>query len=426
MSTQIQPLSGSLTQSQTAKVTKKAIDRIPAPTQPKVQILLRDTELKGFGVRISKHKRQFFLERRMQGRVRRMTLGEFGPHTVEQARQKAEEAIALIAKDQDPAQVRLDTRRALTFGQLLDRYLSQHAIRKRSGKEDQNMIRRYLGGLKNRRLTALRRADFVALHAELGQRAPYAANRLISLIRKAFNLAMVWELYQGENPIIGIERFPEKKRERFVQPLELPAVLQAISEEPNPYFQGFFLLALLTGARKTEILTMKWEEVDFEQNVWRLPETKAGRTHTLPLPKPVIKILQRLPKIYDNPYVFPGKHEGRHLVNVTKAWIQIRKRAGVSDVRIHDLRRTLGSWLAGEGASLPLIGKALNHTNVSTTQVYARMDVEPVRRALDANATKMLRIGAPPPTPSLPKKTHRVQKKSRQAMRARTSRDRTT
>ena len=378
---------------------------------PKAQILLRDTELKGFGVRISKYKRQFFLERRMQGRSRRMTLGEFGPHTVEQARQKAEEAIALIANEQDPAQVRLDSRRAMTFGQLLDRYLAQHAIRKRSGKEDQNMISRYLEDFKNRRLTSLRRSDFVALHTRLGQTAPYAANRLLSLLRKVFNLGIMWEVYQGTNPVTGIERFPEEKRERYVEPRELPAVFKSISEEHNPFFQAFFLIGLLTGARKTEILTMKWEEVDLDQNLWRLPITKANRTHTIPLPKPAIKILQRLPKVHGNPYVFPGKYEGSHLVNVTKAWIRIRDRAGVSDVRLHDLRRTLGSWLAGEGASLPLIGKALNHTNVSTTQIYARMDVEPVRQALEANAAKMLRIGALPSTLSPPKKAPGVQKK---------------
>jgi integrase len=420
MSTQIQPLSGSLTQSQTTKITKKAIDRIPAPTAPKVQILLRDTELKGFGVRISKHKRQFFLERRMQGRVRRMTLGEFGPHTVEQARQKAEEAIALIAKDQDPAQARFETRRAVTFGQLLDRYLVQHAPRKRSGHEDQKMAVRYLRDWKNRRLSSLRRADMVALHAQIGQRAPYAANRLLSLLRKMFNLAKLWELYHGENPVVGIERYPEEKRERFVEPRELPRVFQALAEEPNLFFQAVFLIGLLTGARKTEILTMQWEDVDLDQRLWRLPTTKAGRTHTLPLPKAVIKILRRLPRVHGNPYVFPGKYDGSHLVNVTKAWLRIRQRADLPDVRIHDLRRTLGSWLAGEGASLPLIGKALNHTNVSTTQVYARLDVEPVRRALEANATKMLNLAARADASSPAKGARRLPKKKRRGPQRKT------
>ena len=383
---------GTLTRSQRAKLTKKAIDEISVPTQPKEQVLVRDTVLQGFGIRVSKTKRQFFLERRMQGRSRRMTLGEYGPYTVDQARLRAEEAIALIGKDQDPAQIRLDGRRVLSFGDLIDRYLSQHAVRKRSGKEDQNIIRRYLGELRNRRLNSLRRSDFARLHMQIGKRAPYAANRMLALVRKMFNLAKVWDLYTGDNPIVGIERFHEEKRERFVQPKELPAVFQALSEEPNIFIKTAFLIGLLTGARKTEILTMKWEDLDFDQYLWRLPTTKAKRSHLIPIPAPAMELLHQLPRVLGNPYVFVGKKDGSHLVNITRAWNRIRRAAGISDVRIHDLRRTLGSWLAAEGKSLPLIGKALNHSNLSTTQVYARLNVDPVRVALEENARKMLTL----------------------------------
>src|SRR4029079_11815917 len=118
----------------------------------------------------------------------------------------------------------------------------------------------------------------------------------------------------------------------------------------------------------------------------------AGRPHYIPLPRPVIDELLKLPRLDGNPHVFCGRWGRDHLVNVSKPWRRLRKEAGLDDVRIHDLRRTLGSWLVAAGASLPLIGKALNHSNVSTPQIYARLQLDPVRAALEANATRMLTV----------------------------------
>jgi integrase len=205
-----------------------------------------------------------------------------------------------------------------------------------------------------------------------------------------FNLARTWGVFGGDNPAAGIELFKEEKRDRFVKPEELPELFKAIQKEPNPYRAAAFLILLLTGARKTEVLCMRWEDLDLKQATWRIPETKAGRPHLLPLPRAAVKLLAHLPRQEGSPYVFPGRRQGQHLVKLSKAWKTIRQEAKLEDVRIHDLRRTLGSWLAASGASLPLIGKALNHSQVSTTAVYARLDLEPVRVALEANAKKML------------------------------------
>src|SRR5262249_40740399 len=130
-------------------------------------------------------------------------------------------------------------------------------------------------------------------------------------------------------------------------------------------------LCLLLGPRKSELLAARWSDIDLGQRTWRLPMTKAGRSHLLPLPEPAVGILEALPSRGQSDWVFPGDGASGHLVEPKKAWQRIRQRAGVPDVRIHDLRRTLGSWLAASGYSLPLIGRALNHTNVNTTAVYA-------------------------------------------------------
>jgi len=254
------------------------------------------------------------------------------------------------------------------------------------------MLNRYFEGWQSRRLSSLTRRDVALLHNKIGETARYAANRVVALVRKMFNLAHLWGVYPGENPAIGIELFHEEKRDRFVQPHELPKLFEALNEESNPYVKTAFLVALLTGARRGEVLAMQWADLDLEQAVWRIPHTKARRPHLLPLPEPVVSLLKELPPMLGCPYVFPGRDGKGHLVNIAKAWARIRGRAGLTDVRIHDLRRTLGSWLAANGASLPLIGRALNHTQVSTTAIYARLNLDPVRTALETNAQRMLAL----------------------------------
>ena len=132
----------------------------------------------------------------------------------------------------------------------------------------------------------------------------------------------------------------------------LPRLFAALRAERNLYIQAALLVALLTGARRSEVLHMQWAQIDFDQAVWRIPHTKTGRPHLLPLPKPVIELLRSLPRQDENPYVFCGHRKGRPLVNVSKPWKRIRERAGLRDVRVHDLRRTLGI-LARRGRSEP-------------------------------------------------------------------------
>jgi integrase len=162
-----------------------------------------------------------------------------------------------------------------------------------------------------------------------------------------------------------------------------------LTHEPNEYWRAYFPLSLLLGTRRSELLSARWADMDLEQQTWRIPETKAGRSHLLPLPEAAVGILASLPSRGSSEWVFPGRGSTGHLAEPKKAWQRIREAAGVPDVRIHDLRRTLGSWLAGQGYSLPLIGRALNHTNPSTTAVYARLDLDPVREALERNARLM-------------------------------------
>jgi len=371
------------------KLTKKVVEAVDHPSQG--QAFVRDDELRGFALRITPGSKTFILERAIHGRVRRMTLGRFGALTVDQARDLAKVKIGEIAQGNDPAEARKQRRQSATFGDLETLYLERHAVHKKSASNDVTLLDKHLAGWRSRRLSAITRADVSTRHAEMGSMGSTTnANRMIALVRCMFNLAQDWGLHPGPNPAARIKLFKEVKRDRFVTPAELPKLWKALAKEPNPYVRGAFFIGLLTGARRSEVLTMQWTHLDLQQGLWRIPTTKADRPHTLPLPRPVIEELQKLPRLDGNPFVFCGRWGKSHLVNISTPWKRIRKEAGLHDVRIHDLRRTLGSWLVAAGASLPLIGKTLNHSQQSTTAIYARLQLDPVRAALEANAITML------------------------------------
>jgi integrase len=371
------------------KLTKKLVTAARHPA--KGQTFLRDEALRGFALRVTPGSKTFILEKEINGRIRRMSLGRFGPLTVEQARDLAKVKIGDIAQGNDPAEERQARRQSATFGELEQLYLARHAVHKKSASNDVGLLNNHVAAWRPRKLSTITRADICAKHAEMGAGGHTThANRMIALVRTMFNLAQDWGLHPGPNPAARIKFFKEVKRDRFVTPNELPRLWKALAKEPNPFVRGAFFIGLLTGARRSEVLTMQWTDLDLQQGLLRIPVTKADRPHTLPLPRPVIEELRRLPRIEGNPYVFCGRWGRSHLVNVSKPWKRIRKEAGIDDVRIHDLRRTLGSWLVAAGASLPLIGKALNHSQAATTQIYARLQLDPVRAALDANATRML------------------------------------
>jgi integrase len=389
------------------RLTKRLIAETPFPK--KGQVFVRDAELPGFALRVTKGRKSFILEKRIHGRMRRFTIGPYGPLTVEQARKLAEGEVGAIAQGEDPAQRRKDRLNEPTFGDLTKQYLERHAPRKRSARDDQAMLNTHLNFFRNRKLTDITRNDVARLHAKIGEAAPYRANRLVALLRKMFNLGKDWGLSHGDNPATRIAFFREESRDRFVQPEELPRLFQAIVEEPNVYIRAVFLTALLTGARRTEVLSMRWEDVSLARAEWRIPQTKAGRPHCLPLPNLLVAMLGSLPRADGHPFVFVGQNGAAHVQNIKRTWHRVRTKAEIPDVRFHDLRRTLGSWLAASGESLQLIGKVLNHRDVSTTAIYARLDLNPVRQALDRNAAKMLEAAALPTIPSVsPEETFRL------------------
>lgn len=376
------------------KLTKRAIDDLTHNGTG--QDIRWDDELPGFGVRIfPSGAKSFVLSYRVAGRKHIMTVSGYGRYTVDEARKLARKHLVMIDEGRDPLEARKKDAQGETVKDLCAAYIERHAKpHKHSWPKDQSRIDNHLlpawGSRKAKSITG---ADVAALHSTIGRDAPYEANRTLALISKMFELARhPYGFVPNDhiNPARGIKRFPEQKRDRWINPEELPRLAQAIDLEPNIYVRMALWLYLLTGVRKGELLSAKWTDIDWNREELRLGETKTGRVHYVPLSAAAIAILRDLPRLEGNPYILPGHIHGRPLVNINKPWTRIRKAAGVEDIRLHDLRRTVGSWLAQSGNSLHLIGRVLNHSNQSTTAVYARFGQDHVRQALEEHATKLM------------------------------------
>jgi integrase len=359
------------------------------PHVPTGQRFIRDSELPGFALRVTKASKSFVYEKRVQGRMRRVTLGRLGILTASEARQQAIRMTEEISKGTVPGRLR----KKRTFGELADLYIERHVWTKRSARNDRAVLRLHLHALRPRPLSEINAHDIEHIHSELGRTAPYQANRAVALVRKMFNLALDWGLFSGDNPAATIAFHPEEKRQRYLLPEELSRVFEALKEEQNEYARAAFVTAILTGARRHEILEMKWEDLNFKEQVWRVPQMRGGPPHTVPLPTDVLQLLQHLPMGENNPYVFVSEGSQGHLVNIKRAWQRIRARANIADVRVQDLRRTFGAWLAASGENVSLIGQVLNHRSPATTARYASLKLDPIREVLERNAKRMV-LGA--------------------------------
>lgn len=340
----------------------------------------------------------FVFKRRARGTPQRIKVGAFPAVTVEAARREALPYLADLSQGKDVAKTRRQRRNEATLNDLFADWLEYAKARKRTWEEDKRQFEKLLVGWHNRRLSAIHRSDLEALHNRVGKaNGHYAANRLLALVRAMFNRAS-YVGFDGPNPTKGIKKFKEQSRDRFLQPDELPKFFAAIQLEPNPTLRDFFLILLYTGARRGNVQAMAWADVNLRAATWRIPETKSGEPVTLHLPAPAVEILKaREAGANGCPWVFPGgkKNRAGHLQSPKHAWGQLLERAGIKDLRLHDLRRTLGSYQAAAGASLAVIGKSLGHKPGSAaTAVYARMNLDPVRASVDVAIAAIVAAGA--------------------------------
>lgn len=332
-----------------------------------------------------------------------MLIGPYPAFTVTTARRKAHELRAQVCQGLDPGAKRRPATPAKTFGDLLDAWRSGALHdgrplqdRKRSWRDDEQRMRDFLSHWRRRYLDEITLEDVAELHAKIArQRGPYVANRVLSLIGTILRRAQARGLYPaGRLPVEGVERCKELPRQRALNRREARLVLSSIALEASPHWRGYFVLLLMLGSRRAELLSAMWEDFDLESDdpSWRIRRTKVGTVELLELPAQAVEILRSLPRT-ESPFVFPGAGRAGHVVEPKKAWRAILERAGVADVRVHDLRRTLGAWLASRGVPLRAIARILGHTQVATTaRHYMPSEPETQRQALETNAALLLEL----------------------------------
>ncbi len=363
-----------------------------------------DLGLPGFGLRVYPSGRKAFVlsYRNQANRKRMMTLGDFGVLTLDQARKRAQKALVAVEDGADPLDEKAKRKTGRTFGDLRAEYLDRHAkAKKRSWREDEKRLDRHIpSSWRSRQVEAIHREDVARLHSKIGANHPYEANRLLALLAVMFRLGATWGFTaaNADNPATRIDRFPERKRKRYLKHEELPGLVKAMDGVSSIYIRGALWLYLLTGMRKSEVLSARRDLVDWERGILSLSKTKSGEEQVVALSAPALAVLRSLPEEPGkdgeppNPYFFPGQRKGRHLVNIDIEWRAARKRAGLGDVRLHDLRRTVGSWMTQRGVDLNTIKATMRHADLNTTLIYARLGEDPARDALEAHGAEVMKL----------------------------------
>jgi integrase len=380
--------------------------------------IVYDQDLKGFGIRVMPSGvKTWLIEYRPAGGYRgiakkRMSLGNIHTVNADEARKVAKDKLAAIRLGDDPLAQRAQERAAVPLHDLAVQFLKLHVEAKR--KTNTNALyshilyKHVLPKLGRHKAVDIQKADLNRLHHSLRD-TPYIANRMLGVMGALYVWASRHDMLpEGHNPTRGIELYPEHKRERFLTSEELERLGTTLKQaettglpwEPDmespyskhapkpenrftvvsPFATAAIRLLLFTGARLREILHLKWDYIDFERGLLLLPESKTGKK-TIVLNAPALAILNELPRV--SPYVIAGDNLERPRADLKRPWTLVCKHAGLDGLRIHDLRHTYASFGAGSGMGLPILGRLLGHTQTSTTERYAHLDADPLRRASD-------------------------------------------
>lgn len=373
------------------RITEKTIKSLKAPASG--NRIHYDEQVGGFGVRVTAGGAiSFILTYWTRGRQRRHTIGR---HPEMNATAAREEAIRLrdeIRRGGDPLRDKEQRREAPTIADLYNDYIERHAkihlrpntIRSAEGMATKHILPK-IGHIKVADLT---RRDVEELHNSVKD-APYQANRVRALLSKMMNLARAWE-WRDDNPCEGVPKFREEKRERWLSTQEIERLCDALDKYSNQSVANAIRLMLLTGARKSEALTARWEDFNLELGVWTKPShhTKQKRTEHVPLSAPAVQLLASMKEKADgDALLFPGYAPGQPLNEIKWAWARLCKQAKIENVRIHDLRHTYASHLVSSGMSLPIVGRLLGHTQPQTTARYAHLADDPLRQATNRFAS---------------------------------------
>ena len=400
-------------------ISKRTVDALKWQPPGPPQQFLWDTALRGFGVYgLASGQKTYVVQFRRDGRSHRVKIGAHGPITPEQARTEAKRLLGRIVDGADPNAEKRERQAARTVSAIAEEFLRDHVdeLRKpRTAAEYRRLIDLHTRpALGSAIMREVKRADIAALRATM-RSTPIMANRVLAVFGSMWSYAAkVGDVEADANPVRGIGRYRERSRERFLTTDELVRLGEALRVgetkgliyqvdetkakakhaakadnrrvKLDPFAVAAIRLLLLTGARLREILRAEWSQVDFERGVVFLPDSKTGKKPVY-LSAAAQAVLASLPRIEGNPHIVAGAKEGAPRADLARPWNAVRRAAGLEGVRIHDLRHSFASFGAGASLGLPIIGKLLGHAQAATTHRYAHLDVDPLRRAVNAIGT---------------------------------------
>ena len=378
------------------RLSKAVVEKAPSERK---DVFLWDEALPGFGVRVKPSGVKSYViqyRERSSGRSRRMTIGAHGPLlSFSEAKKRARVKLADVLAGGDPAAQRYEERTAPTVADLCSDYLVRHAEpnkRPKSVRDDRSMIERLvLPHFGQRKVAEISRRDIEALHLEMADR-PYAANRLLSLLSKMFALAVSWD-WRPDNPVKGVIRFQEEKRDRWLSDEELKRLWDVLESHPNRRAATAIQLQILTGARLGEVLSARPSDFNLDRAIWTKPahQTKQRRMEHVPLSGPAADLVSKTISELDPeaPWLFPGAKPGEHIKDIKRFWASVLNEACIENYRRHDNRHTYASQLVSSGLSLEIVGRLLAHTQAQTTQRYAHLADTPLREATELFSRKV-------------------------------------
>ena len=393
-------------------LTKRSIDALRPEAKDAIYF---DDEVKGFGLRISpRGLKTYLIQYRSGGRTRRVKVGRHGTLTVEEARKRARELLGSVAKGLNPAAEISEHRRAPRISEACERFYTEH-VEQRCKPSTQGEYRRALDlfikpALGSFKVVDVKRADIAQFHHDNRHR-PYQANRTLGVLSKMFNLMEVWGLrLDGSNPCRHVAKYPERKRETFLDLEELARLDQALQAclaegSESPQVVGAFYLLMFTGCRLSEIQLAKWSYVQGKSLC--LPDSKTG-ARRIPLSRDALRVLAAIPKIDDNEFIIAGEISGQAITDLQKPWRRIRKRAGFDTLRIHDLRHSYASNAIQQGTDLFTVGKLLGHSQMQTTMRYAHIADGPLQKAANLLGNAMRSSMEQAPLPPPPNSTNNI------------------
>ena len=366
-------------------ISRRTVEALPVG---ECETVFWDHELCGFGVRVYPSGTKVYLvQTRSGGRSRRVTIGRHGVLTAEQARRKAAQSIASIKAGDNPARAVSPPDAGPTIAEVAERYMKEHvAVRCKpsTARGCRYTLDKYLlPAFGARPLGSVGREEVAALQYQL-HKTPSMANRVIDMLSRLFNMAEAWGVApEGGNPCRFVQKYKERSCERFLSDEEFRRLGRVLDEaEAEGKFSASAVAAIrllmLTGCRRGEIVTLRWEDVDLEACEIRLRDAKTG-ARQVALSPAAVRVLSAISRDADNPWVVAGSKPGTRLSDLYPSWLALRARAGLEDVRLHDLRHSFASRALALGESLSMIGKLLGHRKVQTTARYAHLAQDSVK-----------------------------------------------